>query len=124
MSQADTPDPIAEQAQQQTGQQQVRLRVNDANMTTSYCNAFRTNTTAEEVFLDFGVNMLVPNPQAAPQEGQVAGEIEFVVNDRVIMNYYTAKRLALLLGQVIRNHEQRFGTLELNAQKRSDSTGG
>jgi hypothetical protein len=103
---------IEDQAREQTGQQQVRLRIDERTMTTIYANAFRTNGTAEEVMLDFGVNIM--NPPAAG--GQP--EIVFQVNNRVIMNYYSAKRLAITLSQLIRRHEEQFGELELDVQKR------
>lgn len=103
---------IEDQAREQTGQQQVRLRIDEHTMTTIYANAFRTNGTAEEVMLDFGVNVM--NPPAAG--GQA--EIVFQVNDRVIMNYFSAKRLAITLSQLIRRHEEQFGELELDVQKR------
>ena len=106
--------PIEEQAREQTGQRQVRLRLDERNMQTTYANAFRANGTAEEVMLDFGLNVLNPAQQ---QEGQA--EIIFQVNQRVIMNYYSAKRLAITLGQLIRRHEQQFGELELDVAKRA-----
>ena len=106
--------PVEEQAREQTGQQQVRLRVDEREMSSSYANAFRTNGTAEEVMLDFGVNLL---NQASQQQGQQP-EIIFKVNDRVIMNYYSAKRLAITLSQLIRRHEEQFGELELDVAKR------
>lgn len=102
-----------DQAREQTGQQQVRLRMDERNMSTSYANAFRTNGTAEEVMLDFGVNMV--SPAAKDQE---TPEIVFQVNDRVIMNYYSAKRLAITLSQLIRRHEEQFGELEMDMSKR------
>lgn len=109
-------DDVQEQARAQTGQQQVRLRMDEREMTTSYANAFRTNGMAEEVMLDFGVNMVVPNPQQQNQP-----EILFKVNNRVILNYYSAKRLAIALSQLIRRHEEQFGELELDVSKRRKS---
>ncbi len=109
-------DDVQEQARAQTGQQQVRLRMDEREMTTSYANAFRTNGMAEEVMLDFGVNMVVPNPQQQNQP-----EILFKVNNRVILNYYSAKRLAIALSQLIRRHEDQFGELELDVSKRRKS---
>ena len=108
--------PVEEQAREQTGQQ-VRLRVDERDMSSSYANAFRTNGTAEEVMLDFGVNLMGP---ASEEEGQP--EIVFKVNDRVIMNYYSAKRLAITLSQLIRRHEDDFGELELDVAKRKKSS--
>jgi len=105
--------PIEEQAREQTGQRQVRLRVDERTMRTSYANAFRTNGTAEEVMLDFGLNLVSP---AAGQKDQP--EIMFQVSDRIIMNYYSAKRLAITLSQLIRRHEEQFGELEMDVTKR------
>ncbi len=108
---------IEEQAREQTGQQQVQLRVDESAMTASYANSFRTNGMAEEVMLDFGLNVVTPpaKPDANP-------EILFKVNQRVIMNFYSAKRLAITLSQLIRRHEEQFGELELDVQKRRKTT--
>jgi len=104
---------VENQAREQTGQRQIRLRINDQDMSTSYANAFRTNGTADEVLLDFGLNLISP---PARQEDQP--EILFKVNDRIIMNYYSAKRLAITLSQLIRRHEEQFGELEMDVAKR------
>jgi len=106
--------PIEQQAIEQTGQRQVRLKIDERNVETTYANAFRGHAGVEEVILDFGLNLI--NPVAA-QEGQQ--EIIFQVNQRVILNYYSAKRLALTLGQMIRRHEEQFGVLELDVSKRA-----
>jgi hypothetical protein len=108
-----TPEKVVEdQAREQTGQQQIRLRVDERSMKTDYANAFRTNATAEEVLLDFGLNLVAPTAQ------QNQPEIIFQVTERVIMNYYSAKRLAITLSQMIRRHEEQFGALELDVAKR------
>ena len=109
--------PIEEQAREQTGQQQVRLRVDERNMGSCYANAFRTQGSAEEVILDFGMNLVAPSPQ-----GQNQPEILFQISERVIMNYYSAKRLAITLSQLIRRHEEQFGELELDVAKRRKDT--
>ena len=105
---------VDQQAQQQTGQQQVRLRVSEREMTSCYANAFRTHGSAEEVIVDFGLNLV--NPSGG--EGQ-QGEIVFEVKNRVVLNYYSAKRLAITLSQLIRRHEEQFGELELDVAKRT-----
>ena len=124
---ADRPE---EQARQQTGQQQIRMRIDEREMKSCYANAFRTNGTAEEVMLDFGLNLVVPAPQQPGQEAapQPAGqqqqpEILFRVQERVILNYYSAKRLAITLSQLIRRHEEQFGELELDVAKRRKDQG-
>lgn len=114
---SDSPGPVdpqtQQQAQEQTGNAQVRLRIDEREMTTSYANGFRANGTAEEVMIDFGLNMPVvqTTEKATP-------EILFKVTDRVVLNYYSAKRLAITLSQVIRRHEEQFGELELDVNKR------
>lgn len=114
-----TPDqPVADQARQQTGQQQVQLRIDESGLQTTYANAFRTNGTAEEVLLDFGLNLMGPAPQPQGQP-----QILFKVNQRVIMNYYSVKRLAITLSQLIRRHEEQFGELELDVAKRRQDSG-
>jgi hypothetical protein len=98
--------------------QEVTLRLDERNLKSSYANAFRTNATAEEVMVDFGLNLVVP---PAKQGGQP--EILFQVNERIIMNYFQAKRLALALGQIIRRHEEQFGEIELDVGKRRKTSG-
>jgi len=117
MAEKDTPEPsgdkpVEEQAREQTGQRQIRVRVDEREMGTTYANAFRTNATAEEVMLDFGMNLV--NPAAKDKQP----EITFKVTERVIMNYYSAKRMAITLSQLIRRHEDQFGELELDVAKR------
>jgi len=106
---------VEEQARAQTGQQQVRLRMDERDMATSYANAFRTNGMAEEVLLDFGMNTVVPAQQ------QTQPEILFKISNRIVLNYYSAKRLAISLSQMIRRHEQQYGELELDVAKRRKS---
>ena len=105
-------DNIEEQAREQTGQKQVRIRIDETGMRTDYANAFRSSETAEEVILDFGMNSVRPGAQ------QEQPEIVFKANERIIMNYYSAKRLTIALGQLIRRYEQQFGELELDVAKR------
>ena len=108
--------PVEEQAREQTGQRQVRLQIDERDMRTSYANAFRTNGSAEEIMLDFGINQTNPSSQQTDQ-----AEIIFRVTDRIIMNYYSAKRLAITLSQLIRRHEEQFGELEMDVTKRQRS---
>jgi len=70
--------------------------------------------------LDLGMNTaMVARPQA--KEGhatEIAKDIHFDLTHRVVMNYYTAKRLARLLGDLVQQHEQQFGELKLNPAER------
>jgi hypothetical protein len=105
------PQPAADPAAAQ--QQQVLLRLDERNMRASYANAFRTNVTPEEVMIDFGVNVVSGTPGQGRQP-----EMTFQLGERIILNPFTAKRLAIMLGQLIRQHEQQFGEVELDAGKR------
>ena len=68
--------------------------------------------------LDFGLNLMAPASQQQDGQKQQQPEIIFQVADRVILNYYSAKRLAITLSQLIRRHEDQFGELELDVAKR------
>jgi len=108
-----TAQPAADQPPATPQPQEVRLRLDEQKLRVSYANAFRTNATGEEVMLDFGVNLV---NSLVPQGSQP--EMVFQIGERIILNYYTAKRLALMLGQIIRRHEEQFGELELDVTKR------
>ena len=106
---------VKEQAREQVGKKQIQLRIDEREMGTAYSNAFRMNATPDEVLLDFGYNTVM-------QQGQQP-VITFKVSERLFLNYYTAKRLAIQLGQLIRRHEDEFGMLEVNAAKRRKPAG-
>ncbi len=91
---------------QQPRQQQVQLRIDETKMQTTYANTIRTSTTPDEVVLDFGVNLPMPTQDQTPV-------IQFSVGSRVVMNWRGAKRLAISLGQVIRQYEERNGEISL-----------
>ena len=107
---------VEEQASQQTGKKVVRVRVDQRDMQTSYANSFRPIPSQEEIFLDFGINQTFPVEN--PQEGQHDTEIVFNASNRIIMNHYTAKRLAMALNQVVGQYENKFGEIKLNPADR------
>ncbi|HSB81615.1 MAG TPA: DUF3467 domain-containing protein [Candidatus Methylomirabilis sp.] len=79
-----------------------KIRWDDTNMKSSYANFGNVASTREEFVLLFGVNQ-------AWQAGQA--EIPIQLTDRIIMSPFVAKRLALLLTNVLREYETRFGAL-------------
>ncbi|MEN0019989.1 MAG: DUF3467 domain-containing protein [Planctomycetota bacterium] len=87
-------------------QQQIQLRIDESKMATGYANTIRTSTTQDEVVLDFGINL----PQQSPDNQPT---LVFSVNNRIVMNWAGAKRLAISLGQVIRQYEERHGEIPL-----------
>jgi hypothetical protein len=97
---------MAEQAAQQQGRQ-VQLRIDESRMQTTYANTIRTATTADEVVMDFGLNMPMPAQNDQPS-------MTFAVGSRVVMNWAGAKRLAMSLQQIVGQYEKNFGTIELD----------
>ncbi len=104
---------IEEQGRDQTGHKQIRVRIDERNLQTNYVSGFRPTMTAEEVMLDFGLNLIRPTGNK-----EQPYDLVFQANNRLIMSYFSAKRLAMVLGQIVRRYEQQFGTIELNAAKR------
>ena len=79
-----------------------------SEISTVYTNFCRVSVTPEELVLDFGLNtQMVPN-----------GTETVKLSHRIVMNFYTAKRLLGALMNVIQAHEGSFGALELDFQKR------
>ncbi len=107
---------IEEQGRDQTGQKQIRVRIDERNLQTNYVSGFRSTMTAEEVILDFGLNLLRPTGNKEEPH-----EVIFQTSSRLIMSYFSAKRLAVALTQIVRQYEQQFGPVELNAAKRRTS---
>jgi hypothetical protein len=97
-------------APQQNAGQQIQLRIDESKMGTTYANTIRTSTTQDEIVLDFGVNLPMQMPNQPPM-------VVFNVGSRVIMNWSGAKRLAISLGQVIRQYEEQNGEIPLQRQQ-------
>ena len=88
-------------------QQSVQVMLDEREMKTSFSNGYRIHTTAEEVIIDFGFNLLNPNPQGGQQQ------MLFKVTDRLIMSYPSVKRLSGSLRQLITRYEQQFGEIPI-----------
>ena len=97
------------QAQQRAQAQRRQIKLDDSKIVTAYANFCRVTGTAEELVLDFGLN--TSSPFGPPPES-------IPVTQRIIINYYTAKRMLQVLHQTIQQHENTFGVLEVDIQKR------
>jgi hypothetical protein len=95
--------------QRQAQQAQAEVVVDDTSTVPSYSNFCRVTATPEEVILDFGLN---PQPFAT-------GRQEVKAHNRIIMNFYTAKRLLSALGMTLQRHEGTFGSVELDVRRRA-----
>src|SRR4029077_9217541 len=89
--------------------QTTEVVVDDSGTLPSYSNFCRVTATPEEVILDFGLN---PQPFAT-------GRQDVKANQRLVMNFYTAKRLLTAMGMTIQRHEQTFGAIELDVRRRA-----
>ena len=102
-------------ASDQPQQQQIQVMLDERELRTIYSNAYRFHTTADEVILDVGFNM--PNPNPNPQGGG-GQQLLFKVNDRIVMSYSNAKRLAGSLTQLVKRYEQQFGEIAMPGSPR------
>jgi hypothetical protein len=96
------------QPQPQPQQQMMAVEVDDSHVAASYANFCRVTGSPEELIIDFGLN---PQPVGMPKN-------PITVSQRVIVNYYTAKRLLHALSLSVQRHEAVFGVLETDIQKR------
>ncbi|MCE9607592.1 MAG: DUF3467 domain-containing protein [Planctomycetia bacterium] len=85
------------------------IKVDETKLVAAYTNFCRVTGTPEELIVDFGLN-------AHPMGSGDA----VVVGQRLVMNYFTAKRLLQALGMSVARHEQVFGTLETNVMRRAE----
>jgi hypothetical protein len=103
------PEKEGQAAQGQPQGATTEVFVDDTNTVPSYSNFCRVTATPEEVILDFGLN---PQPFAT-------GRQDVKANQRLVMNFYTAKRLLTALGMTIQRHEGTFGSIELDVRRRA-----
>ncbi len=96
------------QTPQQQQQQRVQVEIDDSKVQALYANFCRVTGTPEELIIDFGLN---PQPFGIPSH-------PIPVTQRIITNFYTAKRMLHALNLTIQRHEATFGVLETDVQKR------
>lgn len=79
------------------------VRWDDSNMTSTYANVCNVSSTREEVTLLFGTNQTWHTGQQ---------ELAILLSNRIILSPFAAKRLSLLLNNIIGQYESRFGKLQ------------
>lgn len=82
-----------------------KIKWDDTNMRSTYANVCNVASTREEVTLLFGTN-----------QAWHTGQKEMTINlsDRIVLNPYAAKRMLLLLQNVVNTYEKRFGELKVD----------
>jgi len=87
------------------------IAIDASHAARTYANFSRVTGTPEELIVDFGLNAEPSGPPPGP----------IAIDQRIIMNFYTAKRLTAALQASIDRHEQVFGPIETDVQKRVKS---
>lgn len=82
--------------------------VDSTGMSVHYANFARVTGTPEELVLDFGLNTAMTPTAGEPVK----------LTHRLVLNYFTAKRLLMALGMAVQQHERVYGVLETDVQKR------
>src|SRR5437870_12373330 len=96
------------QQQPQAQPQPTPFSVDMSGLSTSYANFARVTGTPEELVLDFGLNTQMTPVPTEPVK----------LTHRLVMNYFTAKRLLGALHMAVQQHENSYGVLETDVQKR------
>jgi hypothetical protein len=86
------------------GAVQRTIRWDDSNMRSVYANVCNVAGTREEVVLLFGMNQAWHSAQA---------EVTIQLADRVVLSPFVAKRLSILLNNVIKDYETKYGALDV-----------
>jgi hypothetical protein len=81
---------------------QTKIVWDDSNMRSVYANVSNVAGGREEIVLLFGMNQ-------AWHAGQA--------DDRVVLSPFAAKRLAVLLNNVVADYEKKFGKLEIGVER-------
>ena len=84
------------------------IETDESKLIAAYANFCRVTGTPEELIVDFGLNPQPHGPSTTP----------IAVTQRIVMNYYTSKRLLAALHMAVQRHESVFGVLETDVQKR------
>jgi len=88
------------------------VEVDDTGATVCYANFCRVTATPEELTIDLGFH----HEAFRGQSQRVA------IGQRVVVNYYTAKRMLQALSLAVARHEAAFGVLQTDARKRMKPT--
>lgn len=101
--------PEAAPSEEQQAAERRPLEWDDSGVQSLYTNLCRVTGTPEEVVLDFALH-------SSPM-GQIVEPIR--ATQRLVMSFYTAKRLLGALHMTVQRHEQAFGVLEVDVRKRA-----
>ncbi len=89
------------------------IKWDDSNIRITYANICNVISTREEVSMMFGMNQKMDTEN---------NELTIELSDRIILNPYAAKRVALLLKDVIEQYEEKFNKIELDGAPATSTT--
>lgn len=92
--------PAAQEAEAQAQRQPVRLTLDDRGVPNQSSDFWLINSTPEEVILSFG------NTKA-----QESGPVK--ITQKVVLNYYNAKRLLTALNQTVKGYERALESMDI-----------
>lgn len=87
---------------------QIKIKWDDSNMRSIYANVANVAGTREEIVLLFGMNQ-------AWHSGQK--EVTVQLTDRIVLSPFAAKRLSILLQNIIRDYESKYGELDIGIRR-------
>ena len=90
---------------------EVRVQVRDEKAHAFYANYVNLSggPNAEDLILHFATQFHSPERQDT---------VVMDINARVALNFYNAKRLALMLSQAVQRYEAQFGVVEIDPRRR------
>jgi hypothetical protein len=83
----------------------MKIKWDDSNMRSAYANVCNVTSSREEVVILFGMNQAWNRNQK---------ELTIQLIERIVVSPYAAKRLSRLLGNILKEYESRFGTLDID----------
>ncbi|MGQ9647139.1 MAG: DUF3467 domain-containing protein [Thermodesulfobacteriota bacterium] len=92
---------------------QLKIRWDSSNMRSAYANVFNVAGTREEIVLFFGMNQSWDAAQK---------EVTVQLSDRIVLSPFVAKRLSLVLSNVVRDYESKYGKLDIKTRRPTDAT--
>ena len=92
---------------------QTKIVWDDSKMRSAYANVANVAGGREEIVLLFGMNQ-------AWHAGQA--EVNVQLTDRIVLSPFAAKRLSVLLNNVLADYEKKFGKLEIAVQRPDGAT--
>ena len=84
---------------------QRKIRWDDSNMRSVYANVCNVAGTREEVVLLSGMNQAWHSAQP---------EVTIQLADRIVLSPFVAKRLSMLLNNVVQDYESKYGALKVD----------